>query len=247
KDGVKRWKKLLAQIPSYQINGDGALKEWMHPDFADNYHHRHQSHIYPLFPGFEISKETDARLFEACRVAVEKRRIIGIESQTGWSLAHMANIYARLNQGNEALECLNLMSRSTIGANLFTYHNDYRYMGVTSSGHGWQPYQIDANLGYSAAVIEMLVYSNKEIIKLLPALPGQMTEGSIRGARCRGNFEADIQWKDGKLTKAVISSFGGKPCTVYYNGKSISLNIPKGKSVTLDGSLKQVDEENSEL
>lgn len=238
KDGVKRWRKLLSQIPAYQINEDGALREWMHPDFADNYHHRHQSHIYPLFPGFEISQEADSCLFDACRVAVEKRRIIGIESQTGWSLAHMANIYARLNQGNEALECLNLMSRSTIGANLFTYHNDYRHMGVTSSGHGWQPYQIDANLGYSAAVIEMLVYSNKEIIKLLPALPDQWPEGEIRGARCRGNFEVDIAWENGQLNEAVITSYGGKPCTVFYNGKSISLIIPKGKRVTLNRELK---------
>jgi alpha-L-fucosidase 2 len=151
----------------------------------------------------------------------------------------MANIYARLNRGNEALECLNLMSRSTIGANLFTYHNDYRHMGVTSGGHGWQPYQIDANLGYSAAVIEMLVYSNKDMIKLLPALPDQWTEGSINGALCRGNFEVDIVWKNGKLDKAVITSYGGKPCTVYYNGKSVPLNIPKGKSITLNRNLEK--------
>ena len=240
KDGIKRWQKMLSEIPPYQINDDGALKEWMHSDFKDNYHHRHQSHIYPLFPGFEINKETDARLFDACRVAVEKRRIIGIESQTGWSLAHMANIYARLNQGNEALECLNLMSRSTVGANLFAYHNDYRYMGITSSAQGWQPYQIDANFGWSAAVIEMLIYSNKNSIKLLPALPDDWSDGNIKGVRCRGNFEVDLQWNNGKLRQAVIRSQGGNPCTVHYTGKSVTLNIPKGKSVTLDGELKTI-------
>jgi alpha-L-fucosidase 2 len=231
KEGIKRWKKLLSRIPAYQANEDGALKEWIHPDFPDNYHHRHQSHIYPLFPGFEINKESDPRLFEACRIAVEKRKVVGIESQTGWSLAHMANIYARLNEGNEAWDCLNLMTRSTVGNNLFTYHNDHRYMGITSSSAGWPPYQIDANLGYSAAILEMLIYSDNNHIQLLPALPEQWKNGSIKGVRCRGGFEVDLNWEDNRLKSAVVKSILGKPCKLIYKDKVIKLNIKKGEQM----------------
>ena len=46
-----RCRRMLAQMPEYQINEDGAVKEWMHPDFLDNYRHRHQSHLYPRIPG----------------------------------------------------------------------------------------------------------------------------------------------------------------------------------------------------
>ncbi|MGV8090378.1 MAG: glycoside hydrolase N-terminal domain-containing protein [Mangrovibacterium sp.] len=237
KEAVSRWKRLLLLVPSYQVNEDGAIREWMHPDFQDNYHHRHLSHLYPLFPGLEINNGSDTRLFDACRVAVEKRSTIGIESQTGWSLAHMANIYARLGLGDEAWECLNLMSRSTIGSNLFTYHNDERYMGIKDSRSGTPAYQVDANLGFSAAVLEMLVYSNKGTIKLLPALPVQWKDGSVKGVRCRGGFEVDLEWNNHKLQHLSVTSCTGRPCNLHYDGKSRTLDIPKGKTILLDDCL----------
>lgn len=70
---VDQWKEMLARIPPYEINEDGAVKEWMHPFFTDNYHHRHQSHIYPLFPGIEVTKDSDPELFDAFVQAVKKR------------------------------------------------------------------------------------------------------------------------------------------------------------------------------
>ena len=45
-DKVALWKEMLSKIPPYEINEDGAIKEWLHKDFKDNYHHRHQSHIH---------------------------------------------------------------------------------------------------------------------------------------------------------------------------------------------------------
>ena len=42
---------MLDRLPAYQTNADGAMREWLWPGLEDNYHHRHQSHIYPVFPG----------------------------------------------------------------------------------------------------------------------------------------------------------------------------------------------------
>lgn len=47
-DHLSHWKALLNRLPPYLINEDGALKEWAHPDLADNYNHRHVSHLYPV-------------------------------------------------------------------------------------------------------------------------------------------------------------------------------------------------------
>ena len=195
KEGVTRWRAMLSRLPEYEINGDGALREWLYPGFEDNYHHRHQSHLYPLFPGFEITEETHPELYEACRVAVEKRLVIGLTSQSGWSMAHMANIYARLGQGNRALECIEILSRSSTGANLFTYHNDWRDMGLSLGGWGRiPPFQIDANFGVTAAIHEMLVFGKPGIIKLLPALPDKWPRGRANGIACRGGIVVDLEW-----------------------------------------------------
>jgi alpha-L-fucosidase 2 len=200
-EGVCRWRSMLARLPDYQVNEDGALREWLHPDLKDNYHQRHLSHLYPVFPGLEVTKESDPVLFAAARVAVEKRLVIGLTSQTGWSLAHLACTYARLGEGDRALECLELLTRSCVGPNLFTYHNDWRSQGVTMFwGPGSRPpFQIDANLGFTAAILEMLAFTTPDMIKVLPALPRRWPSGRIIGLRCRGGGELDLAWKQRSL------------------------------------------------
>ncbi len=207
-EGVARWRAMLAKLPAYEVNEDGAMREWLHPAFPDNYHHRHQSHIYPVFPGFSVTAETEPAIYDASRVAVEKRLVIGLTSQTGWSMAHMANIYARLGDGDRALECIELLTRSSTGPNLLTYHNDWRAMGLTFGG--WQqnpPFQIDANFGLTAAVLEMLVFSAPGMIKLLPALPTCWPTGAAEGIACRGGAVVDMQWDlpAGRLTATLRS------------------------------------------
>ncbi len=196
KQGVRRWKGILKDMPDYQINEDGALCEWLHPDFKDNYEHRHQSHIYPLFPGHEISLESSPELYKACKIAIDKRLVIGLQSQTGWSLAHMANVYARLGEGEKAKEALNILTRTCLGKNFFTYHNDWRYMGVTLSTF-WgnsAPFQMDANFGISAAVMEMLCGSNANMLRLLPALPGEWTKGEFKDMMTRAGIRTSMRW-----------------------------------------------------
>ncbi|MBD3184275.1 glycoside hydrolase family 95 protein [Candidatus Poribacteria bacterium] len=192
-DGVSRWRGILSKLPEYEVNEDGAIREWLYPGFKDNYHHRHQSHIYPIFPGLEVTEETNPEIYEACKIAVEKRLVIGLTSQSGWSTAHMANIYARLGDGNRALECLEILSKSSTGPNLFTYHNDWRNMGLSLYSKN-PPFQIDANFGMAAAIIEMLVFSKPGIIKLLPAVPDKWNSGSIKGVACRGGVLVDMEW-----------------------------------------------------
>ncbi|MBN2151875.1 MAG: glycoside hydrolase family 95 protein [Candidatus Lokiarchaeota archaeon] len=197
-DGVARWNALIAKLPAYEVNADGAIKEWIDPRLPDNYHHRHLSHVYPLFPGLEITREGDPRLYAACRVAVEKRLVIGQESQSGWSLAHMSNIWARLHDGDHALGCIETLARSCVGPNLFTYHNDWRHMGITLYWNFIDKiFQIDANFGLVAGVLEMLVFSRENEISILPALPKKWKRGYISGVATRAGVVVSVEWDVG--------------------------------------------------
>lgn len=198
--GVKRWKQILADMPAYEINADGAMREWLHADFADNYEHRHESHVYPVFPGHEVTQESNPEIYEACRIAIEKRKTIGLKAQTGWSLAHMANVYARLGQGDEAVDALDILARCCLGQNLFTYHNDWRYMGVTGSGLWGKsaPFQMDANFGITSAVYEMLCQSNATMLRVLPALPSSWTAGDFERMLTRAGVRVSTSWDMGQ-------------------------------------------------
>ena len=205
---INEWESMLKAIPEYEINEDGAIKEWLHKDFLDNYHHRHQSHIYPLFPAYEIDKDS-GEMFEAMKVAVEKRLVIGLKEQTGWSLAHMANIYARLKDGAGAKKCLDLLLRFCTGPNLFTYHNDWRNMGVTLkyTHAGKAPFQIDANMGFTAGVYEMLLFSSPSgKLEILPALPSDWTSGEISGLYTQIGAIVSTKWNESSAYATVYAT-----------------------------------------
>jgi alpha-L-fucosidase 2 len=51
------------------------------------------------------------------------------------------------------------------------------------------------------------------------------------GARARGGFEVDLEWKDGALTQAVVRgvSNGPGPCVVRYGNTTRTLEIAAGE------------------
>jgi alpha-L-fucosidase 2 len=172
---IGEWSAMLERLPAYRINGDGAVCEWIHKDFEDRYTHRHLSHLYPVFPGHEVTRENDPELFGAFETAVQKREI---GAQSGWSLAHMAAVYARLGDGASSLECLDLLTRASLLPNFFTLHNDWRGMGV-SMNMPTAPVQLDASMGVVNAVQEMLLQVSPSLVKLLPALPERWKRGKL--------------------------------------------------------------------
>ena len=166
------WQDMLERIPPYRINADGAVCEWMHPAYLDNYEHRHQSHVYPVFPGTEVTRKNDPELYEAFVRAMELRRVVGLKDQSGWSLTYMANVFARLGMGDRAEEVLGYLTRSNVMSNLITVHNDWRRMGIAVCGDYRQaPVQLDANMGLTAALQEMALFSTRGEIDLFHAIP----------------------------------------------------------------------------
>lgn len=194
-EDIPRWRAMLEKLPPYRINPDGSLAEWADPFYEDENEHRHQSHLYGVFPGHEIREGSP--LFRAYRLAEDRRWDEGLSSMSSWGLVYMAGVYARLRDGNKAFAALSEMVRHCCMANLFTVHNDWRRMGPAGCGDmRAAPLQLDAVTGFPAAVNEMLLDSSDGTLTLLPALPDAWKTGEDRGLLSAGGFTVSIRWDE---------------------------------------------------
>jgi alpha-L-fucosidase 2 len=206
------------KLPPIQIGENGTIQEWIHDYEEVEPGHRHMSHLLGLYPLEQITEETP-ELFEAAKKTIQKRLESG-GGHTGWSRAWIVCLYARLHDGEAAWDHLQqLLAKSTL-TNLFDTH---------------PPFQIDGNFGGTAGIAEMLLQSHNEVIRLLPALPAAWSEGSVKGLQARGGYECDIFWKDGKLTKAVISSEKGGKTDVKYGSDVFTLELEPGGKYVFSG------------
>ncbi len=234
------WQDIIDNLPAYDTTEDGDIREWQKDGFEERYNHRHLSHIYPLFPGMEVVRgRDDEELVKAFEKAVEKR-VLG--AQTGWSLAHMACIYARLERPDNVMECLDILAKSCLLRNLFTLHNDWRGMGLTLGRGSSAPVQLDAAMGVVGAIQEMLLFVSKDCIKLLPALPDRLNSGELKGIRFatgsldmrwnkqKGEFEATLYAERDTKVQIIAPEFIRENCSV--ESGSI-IEIAAGQSICI--------------
>lgn len=224
------FRALLHAIPPYQVNEDGAVKEWMVPELKDHYAHRHLSHIYPVFPGMEVTEQSDPALFAAFRRAVELREL---GAQSGWSLAHMACIMARMGEAERAAECLDGMTKAVVLDSLFTTHNDWRNMGTTIHWDGECFVQLDAAFGAVNALQEMLFRWEEGALHILPACPARLKSGHVRRIRFPDGT-ADIRWTEtGEVTVAVTALRDFSARLIVKGIPRQQLDLKTGESATL--------------
>jgi alpha-L-fucosidase 2 len=202
-----------------QIGKWGQLQEWMEDVDLQDDHHRHNSHLFAVHPGRQISPLTTPEWARAALVSLNARGDVS----TGWSTAWKINLFARLGEGNRSYDLVRQLFRQCVLDNMFDSH---------------PPFQIDGNFGYTAGVAEMLLQSHiKEddhyIVQLLPALPDVWKDGEVNGLRARGGFEISMQWKDNKLESCRINSLLGNHLKLIYEGKTIQMITTVGETYVL--------------
>lgn len=228
---VPVWKKMISRLPDYQINSDGAIKEWTHPFYEDNYEHRHQSHVYPVFPGFEYTRNSGKEIYKAFERAIELREGVGLKDQSGWSLMYMANVYGRMGKGDKALNLIDYLTRSVLLPNMFMAHNDWRRMGIAICDDlRVAPIQVDANMGLTSAILEMLVFSTETEIYLFNAMPERFTKGEAGPIKTRTRTEINLSWDEKNATARLL-----------HNGeeRKVTLILPENMTFFDSGMTKK--------
>ena len=210
-------KGLLEKIPKPEVGKYGTIKEWAEDYDEVEIGHRHISHLFALYPADMIAPNKTPELAGAARATLERRLSHG-GGHTGWSRAWITNMWARLYDGEKVYDSLlHLLGGSTC-PNMLDDH---------------PPFQIDGNFGGTAAIAEALLQCTNGEIVLLPALPKEWKNGSVKGLRAKGGFTVDIEWNEGNLSGATITpDFDGK-CRVRIGERVTEHDMISGKTVTI--------------
>jgi len=209
-DDVEYAKVALTKMPPLVIGKYGQLCDWMEDYEEFEVGHHHVSPAFGLYPGTTINRSTP-ELLKAIEVMLH-RRLTGKNAngeksnalKAGLSTAWFGCLYARLYKPEDAYGAISNFVKFLTASNLF--YND--------KCDWWSVFQIDGNLGYVAAVCEMLIQSHEGVISLIPAIPTLWDYGNFRGLKARGGYEVDIEWKDYSVEEIKIKAKFDGECVI---------------------------------
>jgi alpha-L-fucosidase 2 len=226
---MNKIQSIRARLLGPQVGKWGQLQEWMEDVDDSTDHHRHNSHMFAVHPGRQI----DARITPEWAAAAKRSMIARGNISTGWSSAWKMNIWARLFEGDMAHDFVRELlkpvtpnapagQRSGVYPNLFGAH---------------PPFQMDANFGYTAGIVEMLLQSQNGVIHFLPALPSVWQNGKVEGLKARGNVLVSMEWEKHVLTRVGLKAMKTGEHTILYKGKTVKVKLKAGIVYHFDGNL----------
>ena len=185
---IQNAEKIMDALPPLKIGKHGQLMEWMEDYEEPEPGHRHISHLYGVYPGSSISWENTPDLMTAAKVSLERRLENG-GGHTGWSRAWIIGLWAHFKDGKKAYENLKAILSMGTYPNLMDNH-------PLENGY---VFQIDGNLGASAAILEMLVYSRQDRLELLPAVTEETAGGCLLDAGLKSGGTLSMRWENSKV------------------------------------------------
>ena len=224
---ILKWKSMYENLPLYEINSGGDLREWIWPGIEENHAHRHASHLYGLFDILDSEIKGNDSLKEGALQVIRKKFNVRKSENGGemsFGLVHLAFAAASLGESEILYEILAWLSGNYWLSNMFTTHNPGDLFNFDLTG------------GFPAVIIKMLVYSEPGYISLLHAKSDKMPKGCIEGILLRGGLVIHKLVWDGKKVQVVFSSNSNQNVDIKLPYVISSYNVKGAKCVHNEGT-----------
>jgi hypothetical protein len=225
-DTLTMWKSILSKMPDYQINPDGALREYSWDSLSDNYAHRHASHLYGLWDVTDPDIAANPKLLDACRKAVDERMKVRRQEDGGvmaFGMVQLALAAAAVGDSTAVEDMINWLGSVYWFPNLVTTHNPHELFNLDLSG------------GFPAVIIKSLVYSEVGKIALLPACPPGWESGEIKGILLRGQITVEyLRWNSEGIDVRLLSETNQTvKVTARRSGEPTTVKLTKGQALNI--------------
>ena len=216
-------------IGIYEKGSQGQLLEYDGEYEETDVYHRHVSHLYAFYPADIITTENNPEVSDMVRRSLERRGDEG----TGWSMGWKVCLWARLKDGDHALRLVKNQLRfmpARPGSSVDMWHSGGTYANMFDAH---PPFQIDGNFGVCAGIAQMFLQCEDGKVKILPALPSEMKEGSIKGLLAKGNITVDIEWKENKASLVKLVTPIEQTAIIVIDGEEKAVSLKPNQIYTL--------------
>ena len=203
-DEAIHWKKQLTEWPDFAKNESGLL---IAPGIPLTESHRHFSHLLAFHPFGIIDAGQGNGSIDLILRSIKNIEQLGPDYWTGYSYAWLANLKARVFDGDEALRNLHIFIKAFCGPNSFHLNGDQLKAGF--SQFTYRPFTLEGNFACAAAIQEMLLQSHTGVIRVFPAMPTKWQDASFCNLRAMGAFLVTASYEKGKVSSVTIESEKG--------------------------------------
>ena len=211
------WQEILDHLPPLTADSQGRLNEFDQERAEVEPGHRHLSHLYGLYPGDLFPEGHPLR--EACERSLDYRLSHG-GGHTGWSRSWVACLMARLGRTQDCWEHLTALICDFATETLLDLHPP-------------RIFQIDGNMGGTAAICEMLLSCEGNAVKLLGALPAEWPSGSFRHFSAPGTLDVSCKWEDDRAVEVTLFSLKAGEWVLSVNGGKFRIILSAGETKEL--------------
>lgn len=198
------WKQQLAEWPDLDADCTGLT---IAPGYPLTYSHRHLSHLLAIHPMGLIDASQGKKARQLIERSIHHFQEMGPQGWCGYTYSWLANLQARVFDGDAAARSLYIFAKAFCSPNSFHLNGDQLKKGY--SGLTYRPFTLEGNFACASAIQEMLLQSHTGIIRVFPALPVTWQNASFRNLRAMGAFLVSATYRNGETESIRITSEKG--------------------------------------
>ena len=215
---VAKWKQMLNDIIPYPVDANG-LK--IASNQSLDISHRHYSHLLGLYPFFQFNPDNDEDRALLMKSLLHWHKIQNGRGLAGYSYTGAASMYAALGEGNKAYDALKFLFNQKIKMSQLASNTFYTELD------GKNPV-IETPLSAAASIMEFLMQSWGNKIRIFPAVPESWKEATFSNLRAQGGFLVGAVRANSQTQWVHVKSLAGEPCVIKVLGWDAAYQVSKG-------------------